>query len=88
MAEKLKFKDALKQAADNVSGAGSKAGANLANAINAGEIKQATIDQLADAVARFLPKFRANTNVGTIDWSGHITLLQKSVEPIVHKLGL
>ena len=88
MSEKVKFKDALKQAAIEVAGNGSDAGAKLVDAIDAGEVKTATLEQLADGVARFLPKFRANTNVGTIDWSGHIALLKKSVEPIVHKLGL
>jgi len=88
MAQKMKFQEALKKAANDVAEAGSKTAAKLSDALESGQIKPAALDQLAEAVARFLPKFRSNTNVASIDWTPFLPLLEKAIEIIAHKLGM
>lgn len=87
MAEKLKFKDALLQAAKNRKAKDPNAEL-LAEAIEAGGIKPAVLEGLAEGVAPFLPKFRKNTNVASIDWSKYIPLLEMAIGLIAQRLGL
>lgn len=88
MAQKMKFRDALLMAANSVAGGGSQTAKKLAAELREGTVKSASLDQLAEAVARFLPKFRSNTNVASIDWTPFLPLLEKAIEIIAHKLGL
>jgi len=88
MAEKLKFREALLKVASNAADLDNKEAKKLADALDNNQIKPAALDQLAEAVARFLPKFRSNTNVASIDWTPFLPLLEKAIEIIAHKLGL
>lgn len=85
---KLKFKDALLMAANSVAGGGCAVAKKLAVELRDGKIKPAVLDQVANGVAVFLPKYRTNTNVAALDWSQHLPLLEKAIEVIAHKLGL
>lgn len=87
MAEKLKFKDALLQAAKNRQAKDQDA-ALLAELIESGSVKPAAIEGLADGVVRFLPKFRKNTNVASIDWSQYIPMLELAIGLIAKRFGL
>lgn len=87
MAEKLKFKDALLQAAKNNERKDTAASV-LASALEAGEIKPAVLESLSEGVVRFMPKFRKNTNVASIDWSQYIPLLEAAIAIIAKRLEL
>lgn len=88
MAQKMKFQEALKKAAENAAVRGDGVAEKVWHALQTNQIKPAAIDQIAEAVARFLPKFRSNTNVASIDWTPFLPLLEKAIEIIAHKLGL
>lgn len=90
MAEKLKFKDALLQAAKNSAAKDQKdrEAASVVEAIESGGVKPAVLEGLADGVVRFLPKFRKNTNVASVDWSQYIPLLELAIGLIAKRLGL
>lgn len=88
MAQKMKFQEALKKVAEKAAESGDGTAEKVWYALRTEQIKPAALDQLAEAVARFLPKFRSNTNVASIDWTPFLPLLEKAIEIIAHKLGL
>lgn len=93
MAEKLKFREALKKVAEEAAGPNSKGVVNEAAklvlaALNDGSLKPAVLDGVASSIASFLPKFRKNTNVASLDWSDYLPFIQAALELIARKLGL